>query len=63
MSDHETYFDENQEPCCFDCSKVDFPQKHENCGGVLHAEFIDESYDSVFGYDFCDKCDYRKEWD
>ena len=39
---------------CADCWG-EYPQPHE-CGGLMHAQFIDESYDSVMlGY-LCDKC-------
>lgn len=33
-----------------------FPAKHKDCGGLIHAEFGDESFDGYWLYKKCDKC-------
>ncbi len=40
-----------------ECSKCwsGFPKKCK-CGGLIHAEFGDESYDGYWLYKKCDKC-------
>jgi len=44
---------------CYDCW-WDFPIRHTGCGGLIHAHYIDESYDSIYMNYFCDKC--GKTW-
>lgn len=36
-----------------------FPYVHEDCGGLVHADFGDEDEDSYWLYRKCDKCGER----
>lgn len=47
---------------CDDCDSCwgGYPRQHEECTGLMHASFGDESYDGYWLYTLCDVCGERE---
>lgn len=56
--ENEHYINDDE---CEECWNE--PSRCKNCGGLIHKEYVDESYDDVQLAYACDKCGDRYEFE